>query len=81
MSTIAEIQRDFEQEEDDRRNAVNESCDLDYIMDRKLIFDEIMQAFPTTLGKAVSKKEREELKMKESTLVYGEVTFETLGKN
>ena len=30
-------------------------------------------------GKAVSKKEREELNLKDSTLVYGEITFDMLG--
>ena len=32
-----------------------------------------------SIGKAVSKKEREELNLKDSTLVYGEITFDMLG--
>eukprot|EP01038_Epipyxis_sp_PR26KG_P005211 gene5211-7249_t len=79
MTSINEIQRDFFLEEEEKKNSVNQSIDMDYILDRKPIFDEIMQSFPTTLGKAVSKREREEMKLKDSTLVYGEVTFETLG--
>eukprot|EP01038_Epipyxis_sp_PR26KG_P005213 gene5213-7251_t len=37
---------------------------------RKPIFDEIMQSFPTALGKAVSKREREELK--DCQMIHGD---------
>ena len=56
-----------------------EKLDMIAILESKEIFDSLMQSFPTTLGKAVSKKEREDLKLKDPNLVYGEITFETFG--
>lgn len=53
--------------------------DMVYVIEKKSIFDDIMQPFPITLGKAVSKKEREEMELRNPRLTYGEIEFETLG--
>lgn len=53
--------------------------DLASILEKKPIYDDLVVPFPTTLGKAVSKKEREEMDLRNSTLIYGEAVFETLG--
>lgn len=53
--------------------------DMVAVYEAKAIYDSLVQAYPTTLGKAVSKKERDESGMKDSTLVYGEIMFETFG--
>ena len=65
--------------EEENKAAMLAKLDMVAVLDAKDIYDSVMQAFPTSLGKAVSKKERDELKMKEATLVYGEITFETFG--
>lgn len=53
--------------------------DMGSVLEQKDIYEEVMRPFPVTLGKAVSKKEREETSQKDSTLVYGEITFDALG--
>jgi hypothetical protein len=53
--------------------------DMVAVLESKEIFDSVMQPFSVVLGKAVSKKEREELNLKNPSLIYGEVTFETMG--
>jgi hypothetical protein len=47
------------------------ALDMGRIKDGQLLFDDLTGAFPIMLGKAVSKKEREELKLKNQTLTYG----------
>ncbi len=66
-------------EEDEKLADVMSRLDITSVLELKEIYDSIMQSFPTTLGKAVSKKEREELNLRDPNLVYGEITFETLG--
>ncbi len=39
------------------------------------VYNEVCKAFPTSVGKAVSAKERDYLKSCHSTLVYGEISF------
>jgi hypothetical protein len=64
--------------DDYEKSSINlATLDMVSVIEKKAIFDEIFQQFPLTLG--VSKKEREELDLKNSTLVYGEIPFETLG--
>lgn len=48
---------------------------LEYIGD---IYKDIVRPFPVSVGKAISKKERQELNLKETTLVYGELEFRPL---
>ena len=43
------------------------------------IYEEIVRPFPTAVGKAISKKEREETGRKDTTLVYGEISFDSFG--
>jgi hypothetical protein len=66
-------------DEDEKLANVMSKLDMSGVMEVKEVFDSIMQSFPTTLGKAISKKEREEMSLKDPNLVYGEITFETLG--
>lgn len=66
-------------EEEEQLAQVMSKLDMVSVIEGKETFDSLMQSFPCTLGKAVSKKEREELSLKDSNLVYGEITFETLG--
>lgn len=68
-----------EETEDAALQAMLSKLDLVSVLEAKEIFDSIMQSFPATLGKAVSKKEREELQLKDPNLIYGEVAFESLG--
>lgn len=55
------------------------SLDMAHIVTSKAIFDHVTSAFPLAVGKAASKKEREELQMKATALVYGEISFEAFG--
>lgn len=45
----------------------------------KDIYLDIAKMFPTDLGKSLSRTERDANGLKQPTLVYGEVTFDTLG--
>lgn len=45
----------------------------------KAIFNEILSPYPSDLGKVVSKKERQEKKMYLTTLIYGEIDFDSFG--
>jgi hypothetical protein len=53
--------------------------DMAHVVTSKVIFDHVISSFPVALGKAASKKERDERGFKETTLVYGEVHFEAFG--
>lgn len=53
--------------------------DMPHVVTSKVIFDHVVASFPVALGKAASKKEREERNLKETTLVYGEISFEAFG--
>ena len=64
-------------EEQERRALMMEKIDMGAVLEAKEVYDAVMQSFPTTLGKSVSKKERDELGLKDASLVYGEITFET----
>ncbi len=44
------------------------------------IFNEISRDFPVSLGKEVSKKERDDKNYKETSLTYGEVDFVSIGE-
>lgn len=66
-------------DEEERISLIMSKLDMVGVLESKEIFDSIMQAFPTQLGKAVSKKERDELSLRAPSLVYGEITFETFG--
>lgn len=55
------------------------SLDMAHIMASKAIYDHVTSAFPVAVGKAASKKEREEQQLKATTLVYGEISFESFG--
>jgi len=59
--------------------ALMAKLDMNSVMEKKEIFDVVFQTLPVTIGKATSKKEREELKLKDPNLVYGEVTYDALG--
>ena len=45
----------------------------------KALYIEITEPFPTAVGKAISKKEREETKQFQSRLTYGEIDFDSFG--
>lgn len=64
-------------EEQEKRALMMEKIDMGAVLEAKEVYDAVMQSFPTTLGKSVSKKERDELGLKDASLVYGEITFET----
>ena len=68
--------------DEDAANEVSDSMaeiDMAHVVTSKLIYDHVTNAFPLVVGKAASKKEREENGKKETTLVYGEINFETFG--
>jgi hypothetical protein len=43
------------------------------------IYDNILDDFPREFGKALSKKEREEKKLYSTTLIYGEIDYDSFG--
>lgn len=45
------------------------------------IYDEIFEQFPTPVGKAISKREREETRSFQSRLTYGEIDFDSFGRD
>lgn len=45
------------------------------------LYNEITEPFPTAIGKAISKREREETKMFHSRLTYGETDYNSFGDN
>lgn len=49
-----------------------------HLAECKDIYLDIAKLFPTDLGKSLSKKERDDKNLKDKTLVYGEVTFDSL---
>jgi hypothetical protein len=49
----------------------------EFIAERKCLYDQVVGGYPTKVGKAVSKRERDELGKGQATLVYGEVNFES----
>lgn len=52
------------------------SIDMIYVTEQEKIYNDIMKAYPLSMGKASSKKEREDLCLqKVSTLIYGEIEF------
>ena len=53
--------------------------DMAHVVSSKAIYDHVVSAFPLAVGKAASKKEREDLSLKATTLVYGEISFEAFG--
>lgn len=53
--------------------------DMAHVVNSKAIYDHVVSAFPLAVGKAASKKEREEQSLKATTLVYGEISFEAFG--
>ncbi len=79
MSEVTESVPNFENEEEEKLSAVLAQLDLVSVLEAKEIYDSLVQAYPTTLGKSISKKERDEFGLKDSTLVYGEMSFDTFG--
>jgi hypothetical protein len=76
---MADRKQEKPDEEAEKLAMVLSKLDITGVLELKEVFDSVMQSFPTTLGKAVSKKEREEMNLRDPNLVYGEVTFETMG--
>lgn len=76
---VSEGKGKLDDEEEEKLAIMMSQLDMVFVIECKDIFDSVMQSFPPTLGKAVSKKEREELQLKDPNLVYGEITFDTLG--
>jgi len=62
-------------------NLANKDSDLDFefIRQRDRVYQAVVAEYPIHLGKAVSKKERDETGQNQSTLVYGEINFESFG--
>jgi hypothetical protein len=55
-----------------------DSLDLSRFSSARKQYEEIMNPYPTVVGKAISKKNRQEMNYKQSNLIYGEVVFDTL---
>ena len=54
------------------------SIDEEFVSFTQDIYNDIVRPFPVQVGKAISKKERQELNLRETTLVYGELEFRPL---
>jgi len=67
--------------EADLANVIDKFAGLDigWVRASQSIYEDLTKAFPTSIGKAVSKKEREQFQLSSSTLVYGEISFEAFG--
>lgn len=70
---------------DDRYMEVPEGYHLDSprreeLVDKFEVFQRITQDFPTSLGKDTSKAERDTEGLKDSSLIYGEVDFLSIGE-
>lgn len=77
MSKLEEQELSLDVDSDLETIGVNlAKLDLNSILEGKELYESLVHSFPVTLGKAVSKKEREELNLKDSNLVYGEITYE-----
>jgi|LauGreSuBDMM15SN_2_FD.fasta_scaffold59987_1 SAM-dependent methyltransferase len=63
----------------DNQGNVLAQLDMAFVVSSKAIYDHVTSAFPLAVGKAASKKEREDLVLKATTLVYGEISFEAFG--
>jgi hypothetical protein len=66
-------------DEDDKLDIKVAEIDMAHVVTSKAIYDHVVASFPVALGKAASKKEREERNLRETTLVYGEISFEAFG--
>lgn len=53
--------------------------DLEFIKAQQDVYEKLITHHPTSVGKALSSQEREERKLSASTLVYGEINFDSFG--
>jgi hypothetical protein len=53
--------------------------DMAYVAECQKIYDALAGQFTTNMAKAASKRERDEKQLSATCLIYGEITFETLG--
>mmetsp|Transcript_74948 Transcript_74948/g.207497 ORF Transcript_74948/g.207497 Transcript_74948/m.207497 type:complete len:275 (-) Transcript_74948:278-1102(-) len=53
------------------------SLDMDFIKGQEEIYDRCCMSHPVSVGKALSSRERDEKGLNSSTLVYGEISFES----
>jgi hypothetical protein len=44
-------------------------------------YDTVLEQYPTDFGKALSKKERQEKALPHTTLIYGEIDFDSFGNS
>lgn len=73
-------QDENQQENNGNITTIASLANKEYIVSANEAFDHIVGAFPITLGKATSKRERNEKHLgKDNNLVYGEITFEAFG--
>ena len=76
-----EAKRKAEEEAaEDLKNPPNFDGQSHYVLNADEIYTEIAKHFPVEAGKAISKREREERSLKDNTLVYGEISFASFGK-
>jgi len=73
MSTASVVDKD------DKLADAPGHLDLNYVKSLQPLYEELVSTFPSGTGKAISKKEREEKKLLQTNLVYGEISFEALG--
>lgn len=52
---------------------------LDFITAQEDVYNKLIMHHPTSVGKALSSQERDEKKLNHSTLVYGEIKFDSFG--
>lgn len=70
---------DSDKVETDLSSLTNElsKLSIDNFAERERVYNRVMADYPCSVGKAVSKKERDETGKHHSTLVYGEITFDS----
>ena len=74
-----EAKKKAEEAAEDLKNPPKFDGQSHYVVDADEIYTEIAKNFPVEAGKAISKREREELGLKDNTLVYGEISFTSFG--
>lgn len=52
---------------------------MEFIAEQEEVYNRLIEHHPTSVGKALSSQERDEKKLNHSTLVYGEIKFDSYG--
>lgn len=60
-------------------DAAQDEVGMEHVVARRQVYADATVDFPTSVGKCVSKRERDSKKQHQATLVYGEIAFDSFG--